>query len=106
MRSDLLAVLTDTERLLVAETGPEALAPLDEDGTISLHTRVRRARSKYVSQHRRAAARRVPAAGGRGHARPMNSTARQKAEVFEEALPRQRPARPAGGRGGGGPQGR
>jgi hypothetical protein len=84
--SDLLAILGDAERLLVAETEPAALAALDEDGVIALHTRVRRARSKYVSQYRRAAARRVPVAGGRGRARPLNSRARQKAEVFELVL--------------------
>jgi hypothetical protein len=88
MTGDLLAILSDAERLLVAETDREALAALDEDGVITLHTRVRRARSKYVSQYRRAAARRVPLAGGRGHARPMGTRARQKAEVFEEALSR------------------
>jgi hypothetical protein len=88
MTSELLAILSDAEALLVAETDAEALADLDEDGVITLHTRVRRARSKYVSQYRRAAARRVPIAGGRGHARPMGTRARQKAEVFEEALSR------------------
>jgi hypothetical protein len=86
--SDLLAVLTDDEHLLVAETEADALAALDEDGTIALHTRVRRARHKYVSQYRRAAARRVALAGSRGADRPLNTRARQKAEVFELALAR------------------
>ncbi len=88
MDAGLLAVLNDAERLLVAETEAEAMAELDEDGVVALHTRVRRARGKYVGQYRRAAAVRVPEQGGRGLARPKNSRARQKAEVFEEALAR------------------
>lgn len=88
MDAGLLAVLNDAERLLVAETEPDVLDQLDEDGVVALHTRVRRARNKYVGQYRRAAASRVPEQGGRGKARPRNSRARQKAEVFEEALAR------------------
>ena len=88
MDAGLLAVLNDAERLLVAETEPQALAELDEDATVALHTRVRRARGKYVGQYRRSAAARVPEQGGRGKARPKNTRARQKAEVFEEALSR------------------
>lgn len=88
MDAALLAVLNDAERLLVAETEPEALAELDEDATVALHTRVRRARGKYVGQYRRSAAARVPEQGGRGKARPKSTRARQKAEVFEEALSR------------------
>src|SRR5690349_22621471 len=88
MDAGLLAVLNEAERLLVAETEPGALAALDEDGTVELHTRVRRARGKYVGQYRRSAAARVPEQGGRGKARPKNTRARQKAEVFEEALAR------------------
>ena len=88
MDAGLLAVLTDAERMLVAETEPGALAALDEDETVALHMRVRRARVKYVGQYRRAAAARVPEQGGRGKAHPRNTRARQKAEVFEEALSR------------------
>ena len=88
MDAGLLAVLNDAERLLVGETEPDALAELDEDGVVALHTRVRRARNKYVGQYRRSAASRVPEQGGRGRARPKNTRARQKAEVFEEALSR------------------
>jgi len=88
MDAALLAVLNDAERLLVAETEPAAMADLDEDDVVALHTRVRRARSKYVKQYRRAAAARVPDQGGRGLARPKNTRARQKAEVFEESLAR------------------
>ncbi|HVN12414.1 MAG TPA: hypothetical protein VMT69_09985 [Kineosporiaceae bacterium] len=88
MDAGLLAVLNDAERLLVAQTEPAPLADLDEDAVVALHTRVRRARSKSVSQYRRSAAARVQEQGGRGLARPKNTRARQKAEVFEEALAR------------------
>lgn len=88
MDAGLLSVLNDAEGLLVAQTEPSALAELDEDAAVALHTRVRRARGKYVGQYRRSAAARVPQQGARGSARPKNSRARQKAEVFEEALAR------------------
>ena len=88
MNASLLAVLNDTERLLVAETEREQLAMLDEDAAIELETRVRRARSKYVSQYRRGASAAVAEKGGRGKARPENTRARMKAEAFEEALSR------------------
>ena len=86
MDKRLLARLTDAERLLVAETGRDELAALDEDGLVELHTRVRRARSKYVGQYRRGAAARVPSAGGRGKGFAQNQLARDKAEAFEIAL--------------------
>ena len=50
MDPSLLAVLTESERLLVAETERAALGTLDEDGAIALETRIRRARDKYASQ--------------------------------------------------------
>src|SRR5690348_14542900 len=43
MNASLLAVLNDTERLLVAETERAKLAALDEDAAIELETRIRRA---------------------------------------------------------------
>jgi hypothetical protein len=86
MDASLLAVLTESERLLVAETDRDALTMLDEDGAIALETRIRRARDKYVGQYRRGASARVPERGGRGKARPENSRARSKAEAFERAL--------------------
>jgi len=88
MNASLLAVLNDTERLLVAETERASLAALDEDAAIELETRIRRARNKYVGQYRRAASAAVAGHGGRGKARPENTTARMKAEAFEEALSR------------------
>lgn len=88
MDAGLVAVLNDAERLLVAETEPQAMEGLDEDDVVALHTKIRRARSKYVGQYRRTAASRVAEQGGRGLARPTNTRARHKAEVFEEALSR------------------
>ncbi len=88
MDASLLAVLTDAERLTVAETEAARLTALDEDAAIELETRIRRARDKYVGQYRRAASLRVPEQGGRGTARPMNTRAAMKAEAFEEALAR------------------
>lgn len=88
MNKSMLAVLNDTERLLVTETEPSELDALDEDAVVELHTRVRRARNKYIGQYRRQASARVPALGGRGLARPKNQRAAIKAEVFEAALAR------------------
>ena len=80
------AVLNETEKLLIAETGREALAALDEDAAIELETRIRRTRDKYVSQYRRGASARVAEHGGRGRARPENTRALRKAEAFERSL--------------------
>jgi hypothetical protein len=88
MNKSLLAVLNDTERLLVAQTERAELAALDEDAAIELETRIRRARNKYVSQYRRGASAAVAEHGGRGKARPENTRAAMKAEAFEEALSR------------------
>jgi hypothetical protein len=88
MDASLLAVLNDSERLLVAETEPAALAMLDEDAAIELETRIRRTRDKYTGQYRRAASARVAEHGGRGQARPENARAAAKAEAFERALSR------------------
>lgn len=80
------AVLNESEKLLIAETGRDELAALDEDAAIDLETRIRRARNKYVSMYRRGASAKVAEHGGRGRARPQNALARQKAEAFERAL--------------------
>lgn len=80
--------LTEQEWLLVTSTERAALAELDEDELVELHTRVRRARSKYVKQYRRGASARVADVGGRGKARAQNRRAKDKAEVFENALAR------------------
>ncbi|MGX7678174.1 hypothetical protein ACSMXN_04670 [Jatrophihabitans sp. DSM 45814] len=88
MNKAMLAVLNDSERLLVAETASDALAQLDEDATVALHERIRRARGKFVGLYRRGASAKVAEQGGRGMARPKNTTAATKAEVFEDALAR------------------
>ena len=88
MNASLLAVLNDSERLLVAQTGKAELAALDEDAALDLEARIRRARNKYVGQYRRAASSAVAEHGGRGKARPENKRAAMKAEAFEEALSR------------------
>jgi hypothetical protein len=80
------AILNEPEKLLVDETGREALLALDEDAAIELETRIRRARDKYVSQYRRGASAKVAEHGGRGRARPENAQALQKAEAFERSL--------------------
>jgi hypothetical protein len=83
-----LSILTEAERLLVLETEKSELAQLDEDGLSALHDRIRRARGKYVGQYRRGGATKVGAKGGRGKASQQNQRARDKAEVFEDALAR------------------
>lgn len=80
--------LNEAEWLLLAETKRAALTDLDEDELLALHTRTRRARTKYVTQYRRAASARVADVGGRGAARPKNRRAADKAEAFEKALAR------------------
>ena len=84
----LVGTLTEAEQALVRETTNDQLAPLDEDELVALHTRVRRARDKYVKLYRRQSATRVRATGARGRAYPKGSRDRDKAEVFEEALAR------------------
>ncbi|WP_300608448.1 hypothetical protein, partial [Trebonia sp.] len=88
MNASLRAALNDRERLLVAQTEPGALAGLDQDAAMDLHTRVRRARDKHVSLYRRAASARVAEEGGRDAAHPDNARAAAKAEAFEQALSR------------------
>jgi hypothetical protein len=84
----LLNSLTEAELALVRETDRQALAELDEDALVALHSRVRRARDKHVKMYRRQASGRVAEYGGRGKARPKNTRNAQKAEVFEDALAR------------------
>jgi len=86
MDASLRAVLTESERRLVAETDKAALDLLDEDAAIELETRIRRARNKYVGQYRRSATARVAERGGRGKARPENASAAARAEAFERSL--------------------
>ena len=84
----LLASLTEAERALVRETERDQIAGLSEDDLVALHTRIRRARDKYVKLYRRDSASRVSTVGGRGKAYAKGSRDRGKAEVFEDALAR------------------
>ena len=88
MNASLLAVLTDAERLLIAQTGRAELAALDEDAALELEARLRRAPNKFVSLYRRGASVAVIDQAGRGKARLENMRAAMKAGAFEEALSR------------------
>ena len=88
MNQALLNSLTEKERALIAETEPDALTGLDEDAVLELHTRIRRARTKYVKLYRRQASAGVAAHGGRGFSYAKNQRDRDKAELFELALAR------------------
>jgi hypothetical protein len=83
-----LSSLRNDELDLLRETEPERMALVDEDELLDLHTRVRRARTKYVKLYRRQASTRVEDVGGRGLARPKNRRNADKAEIFEDALAR------------------
>ena len=83
-----MGFLTEDEADLVRETEVARMAELDEDDLLALHSRVRRARTKYVKLYRRQASARVAAKGARGSARPANRRNADKAEVFELALAR------------------
>ena len=86
MNRSVLNSMTASERRLVAETSRDAMAGLDEEDLLALHSRIRRARSKYVSTYRRTASRTAVVRGGRGFSYPQNQRDRDKAEVFELAL--------------------
>ncbi|TDO55212.1 hypothetical protein EV651_115176 [Kribbella sp. VKM Ac-2571] len=88
MDRGLLNSLSEAERLLVAETERDVLKGLDEDELLELHQRVRRARTKYVKNYRRAAGAAVAEVGSRGVSYPRNQRDRDKAELFESVLAR------------------
>jgi hypothetical protein len=88
MDRGLLNSLSEAEQLLVAETERDVLKGLDEDELLELHQRVRRARTKYVKNYRRAAGAAVAEVGGRGASYPRNQRDRDKAELFESVLAR------------------
>ena len=68
MDKAVLNSMTDAERRLVAETEPAVLAPLDEDELLELLSRIRRVRTKYVKNYRRAAGAKVGSRSSRGTA--------------------------------------
>jgi len=84
----LVNSLPEAEQDLVRETEPDRMAELDEDALLKLHKRIRRARNKSVKNYRRQAAAGIEEIGGRGAAHPTNTRARDRAEVFEDALAR------------------
>jgi hypothetical protein len=86
MMDALWGSLTEAELSLVREVEEDRLAGMDEDALIELHTRVRRARNRYVKVYRRQAAALIAPAGGRGKAGPRNTRSRAKAAAFEQAL--------------------
>ncbi|MHB1139139.1 MAG: hypothetical protein ACYC2O_09305 [Microthrixaceae bacterium] len=86
MDQQLLAMLNDSEQQLLRAVEPKRLRKLDEDELIDLHTRVRRARTKYTKLYRRRAAAQVGAKGSRSGASTAGSKTRRKAEGFETAL--------------------
>ena len=88
MTIEIPRFLTKNQADLVRETEPHRMEALDEDTLLDLHTRVRRARSKYVKLYRQTGAQRVGMKWARGHARPGNAANGAKAEVFELALAR------------------
>lgn len=80
--------LSEDEFVLVRETKKAQMADLDEDALIDLHSRIRRARNKYVKLYRRAGAEKVDKKKSRATGRSANQRNAGKAEVFEEALAR------------------
>ena len=108
MNKAVLNSMTDAERRLVAETEPAATRSRStRTSCSSCSSRIRRARSKYVKNYRRAAGAKVGARSSRGTAYAENQRDRDKAEVFELALARVSRQVGQGGRaGGGGAEGR
>jgi hypothetical protein len=88
MNNATRAMLNETEKELLRETEADALALLGEDALVDLHTRVRRARTKYAKLYRRRASAQVGQDGGRGRAHAAHARTAAKAEAFEDALAR------------------
>ncbi|MEV6658085.1 hypothetical protein [Nocardia fluminea] len=86
--SKLLNSLSEDEYVLIRGTKKARMADLDEEALIRLHTRVRRARNKFVKLYRRSGAAKVEAKGARGAGKSANTYNADKAEVFESALSR------------------
>ncbi|MFD3745217.1 hypothetical protein [Nocardia sp. NPDC058633] len=84
----LLNSLSEDEYVLVRDTKKAQMVDLDEEALIRLHTRVRRARNKFVKLYRQSGAAKVEAKGARGAGKSANARNADKAEVFESALSR------------------
>lgn len=88
MNKETLRMLNASEQGLLRQTEPDALRELDEDALLELHTRVRRARTKYAKLYRRRASAQVRADASRGAASKTHRRTAVKAEVFEATLAR------------------
>src|SRR5215471_21448501 len=82
------AMLNEGEKALLRQAEGSALARLDEDDLIDLHTRVRRARTKYATLYRRRARAQVKEDASRAKAHAQHARTAAKAEAFEDALAR------------------
>jgi hypothetical protein len=88
MHDSVWAMLNETEKALLRDAEPRALAGLDEDELLTLHDRLRRARTKYAKLYRRRAAEQVAGDASRTRAHAAHARTVTKAEAFEEALAR------------------
>ncbi|MBS9372295.1 hypothetical protein [Rhodococcus sp. B50] len=86
--SKIVNSLSEDEYTLIRETKKSQTEGLDEDELIDLHTRIRRARNKYVKLYRRAGAGKVESKKSRAKGKSANERNAAKAEVFEDALAR------------------
>jgi hypothetical protein len=82
------AMLNESEKALLRQADGSSLAGLDEDQLIDLHTRVRRARTKYATLYRRRASSQVTKDADRAKAHAQHARTAVKAEAFEDALAR------------------
>jgi hypothetical protein len=82
------AMLNESEQALLRQVDGSSLAGLDEDELIDLHTRVRRARTKYTTLYRRRASAQVKKDADRAKAHAQHARTAAKAEAFEDALAR------------------
>lgn len=93
INASLLAVLTSSERQLVAKTEPGELNVLDEDGAVKLHDRILKARNKYSGEYRRMSGSRTSPARGNGKARMDKArTAKTSSHQGNSGMDDQRPA--------------
>jgi len=90
MDKAVLNSMTDAERRLVAETEPAVLAPLDEDELLELLSRIRRVRTKYVKNYRRAAGAKVGSRSSRGRAPSRTRCSSLPAPVWSRSPRRSR----------------
>src|SRR5262245_62328274 len=88
MNNATWAMLNESEKALLRQAEGSSLALLDEDELIDLHTRVRRARTKYATLYRRRASAQVNKDAGRATAHAQHARTAAKAEAFEDALAR------------------